>query len=65
MTDYDKANAEMDKAWAVFDPIRTRYTDVSIPLHERPTTKEFDAAMKVFRAAQRKFDEAFAKAQKS
>lgn len=65
MTDYDKANAEFYKAWAAFDPIRTRFTDVSIPLSERPTTEEFDKARKVYREAQRKFDEAFAKAQQA
>ena len=63
MTDYDKARAEHDAAFRAFEPIRTAYTDINIPMNERPTTDEYMKARAIYEEATRQFDVAFEKAQ--
>ena len=61
-TEYEKAKAEYDEAFAIFNPVYIAYTDINIPLCDRPTHEQFFAAKKLRDEATAEFDAAFATA---
>ena len=60
MTEYEKARAEFDAAFAIFNPIMVAFTDVKIPMDQRPTWDEFRKAQEMQKEAVDKFDAAYA-----
>lgn len=61
MTEYEAANAEFNAAFAIFNPIIVAFTDIKIPLKDRPTYEEWAKAKAMQKEAMAKFDAAYAK----